>query len=348
MSNKSESANRSGGHAAAEETSEREQQRPQHEGAASSSSYQEHPAETANPSSASNEVNFDTLVLGDRQRRGASGERRGPGDGAQSSSGQQQQQLADGVDQASPSNEVNFDALVIRERQQMGASSSGDLARSPSRTARPKPPGMDGMADFGSGVLGANLPILQLNLDRLIAGKQDRIVHAHVDKEQQQQQEEQAEHPSSAAISETAVPSTSSPSAAPTLPEEQQQQEQQHQKRKQQQRESRRSKHQQQQKQQQQQQRDTPPSQPRPHPFYLRPQHVKTNYKCPTSDGWMLHIIRTKQLGQISTRVHPVILCPGLGSSGAYSFDLSPDISLADYLASKGWDVWTVELRGRV
>jgi len=205
---------------------------------------------------------------------------------------------------------------------------------------------MDGMADFGSGVLGANLPILQLNLDRLIAGKQDRIVHAHVDKEQQQQQEEEEQHPSSsAAISETAVPSTSTPSAAPTLPEEQQQQEHQHQKRKQQQRESRRSKHQQQQ-QQQQQQRDTPPSQPRPHPFYLRRQHVKTNYKCPTSDGWMLHLIRTKQLGQISTRVHPVILCPGLGSSGAYSFDLSPDISLADYLASKGWDVWTVELRG--
>lgn len=43
---------------------------------------------------------------------------------------------------------------------------------------------------------------------------------------------------------------------------------------------------------------------------------------------------------------HPVILCPGLGSSGAYSFDLSPAISLADYLAGKGWDVWTCELRG--
>jgi hypothetical protein len=41
-----------------------------------------------------------------------------------------------------------------------------------------------------------------------------------------------------------------------------------------------------------------------------------------------------------------VILCPGLGSSGAYSFDLSPSVSLADYLAARGWDVWTVELRG--
>ncbi len=41
-----------------------------------------------------------------------------------------------------------------------------------------------------------------------------------------------------------------------------------------------------------------------------------------------------------------VILCPGLGSSGAYCFDLSPAVSLADYLAERGWDVWTVELRG--
>ena len=40
------------------------------------------------------------------------------------------------------------------------------------------------------------------------------------------------------------------------------------------------------------------------------------------------------------------MLVPGLGSSGAYSFDLSPGVSLADYLAANGWDVWTAELRG--
>jgi hypothetical protein len=50
--------------------------------------------------------------------------------------------------------------------------------------------------------------------------------------------------------------------------------------------------------------------------------------------------------GTKATHHHPVILCPGLGSSGAYSFDLSPNVSLADYLASRGWDVWTCELRG--
>jgi alpha-beta hydrolase superfamily lysophospholipase len=55
---------------------------------------------------------------------------------------------------------------------------------------------------------------------------------------------------------------------------------------------------------------------------------------------------RTQVQGTQPSHHHPVILCPGLGSSGAYSFDLSPNVSLADYLASKGWDVWTCELRG--
>lgn len=83
----------------------------------------------------------------------------------------------------------------------------------------------------------------------------------------------------------------------------------------------------------------------------MKPRHVKTNYKCPTPDGWRLHLVRTQSLQDFqppagNTRNHPVILCPGLGSSGAYCFDLSPAVSLADYLAERGWDVWTVELRG--
>ncbi|WIA31163.1 hypothetical protein OEZ86_001173 [Tetradesmus obliquus] len=87
-------------------------------------------------------------------------------------------------------------------------------------------------------------------------------------------------------------------------------------------------------------------SQPRPHPLNLKPRHVKTHYMVPTSDGWKLHLIRTQVQNTQPSHHHPVILCPGLGSSGAYSFDLSPNVSLADYLAGKGWDVWTCELRG--
>jgi len=116
-----------------------------------------------------------------------------------------------------------------------------------------------------------------------------------------------------------------------------------------------------------------------------RPRHVKTNYVCTTPDGWRLHLVRTQRLPDHPTahtarhgplrpgatqsaraalaaasaatlgglrppppprRNHPVILVPGLGSSGAYCFDLSPGVSLPDFLADRGWDVWTVELRG--
>jgi hypothetical protein len=53
------------------------------------------------------------------------------------------------------------------------------------------------------------------------------------------------------------------------------------------------------------------PSAPRPHPFHLQPRHVKTNYKCPTPDGWRLHLVRTQLLrdGQepaARQRNHPV------------------------------------------
>lgn len=77
-----------------------------------------------------------------------------------------------------------------------------------------------------------------------------------------------------------------------------------------------------------------------------RLKHVKTRYYCVTEDNWKLHVVRTVQPSKLGSHLHPVILCPGLGSSGAYSFDLSPSVSLADYLATHGWDVWTVELRG--
>ncbi|KAG2491163.1 hypothetical protein HYH03_010376 [Edaphochlamys debaryana] len=111
--------------------------------------------------------------------------------------------------------------------------------------------------------------------------------------------------------------------------------------------------------------------------------HVKTHHRVTTVDGWGLHIVRTRAVptrepqpstsasttlgpdplgttvtpggnsgaggaapGFTGTRLFPVLLIPGLGSSGVYTFDLSPVVSFADYLASWGWDVWTAELRG--
>lgn len=85
--------------------------------------------------------------------------------------------------------------------------------------------------------------------------------------------------------------------------------------------------------------------------------HPKASFYCVTEDGWRLHLVRT-QSGRgitlnsaareqpVPRRRYPVVLCPGLASSGAYTFDLAPAVSLADFLAERGWDVWTVELRG--
>lgn len=39
-------------------------------------------------------------------------------------------------------------------------------------------------------------------------------------------------------------------------------------------------------------------SQPRPHPFYVKPRHVKKHFKVTTVDGWKLHLIR---LGPMSS-----------------------------------------------
>jgi pimeloyl-ACP methyl ester carboxylesterase len=42
---------------------------------------------------------------------------------------------------------------------------------------------------------------------------------------------------------------------------------------------------------------------------------------------------------------HSVILCHGFASN-RFTFDLEPEVSVADYLATNGWDTWVVELRG--
>jgi hypothetical protein len=47
--------------------------------------------------------------------------------------------------------------------------------------------------------------------------------------------------------------------------------------------------------QKQQQQEQLPQlrrPQPRPHPFYIKPKHVKRHFKVTTTDGWKLHLIR--------------------------------------------------------
>lgn len=63
-----------------------------------------------------------------------------------------------------------------------------------------------------------------------------------------------------------------------------------------------------------------------------------------TADGWSLCL--TRQLLPAEAlrcrRLSPVVLVPGLGASG---LDFS---QLVEFLAERGWDVWTASLRGQL
>ncbi len=64
-----------------------------------------------------------------------------------------------------------------------------------------------------------------------------------------------------------------------------------------------------------------------------------------TSDGWRIALHRYPAIhpGRCSI---PVVLCHGLGAN-RFNFDLGPEVSLARYLQDHGYDVWSMDLRGR-
>ena len=64
-----------------------------------------------------------------------------------------------------------------------------------------------------------------------------------------------------------------------------------------------------------------------------------------TEDGWRLGLARYRPQRPIGG-APPVVLCPGFALSAAI-YDLFPETSLARYLASFGYDVWLLDLRGR-
>jgi hypothetical protein len=72
---------------------------------------------------------------------------------------------------------------------------------------------------------------------------------------------------------------------------------------------------------------------------------VRSAESATTPDGWRLHLHRVRAgpaAAGATPRQHPVLLCPGLASGGVESFDLEPAVSLAQYLAERGFDVWWV------
>lgn len=67
-------------------------------------------------------------------------------------------------------------------------------------------------------------------------------------------------------------------------------------------------------------------------------------YFIKTSDGWTLCLFRYMPK-KIDKKREPVILCHGFNYN-SYTWDLDEKHSLARYLRDKGYDVWSVNLRG--
>lgn len=63
-----------------------------------------------------------------------------------------------------------------------------------------------------------------------------------------------------------------------------------------------------------------------------------------TRDGWRIALYRYPAASRLYER--PVLLCHGLGAN-RFNFDLGPEVSLARYLQREGFEVWSMELRGR-
>jgi pimeloyl-ACP methyl ester carboxylesterase len=63
-----------------------------------------------------------------------------------------------------------------------------------------------------------------------------------------------------------------------------------------------------------------------------------------TADGWRIALSR--YLPENPVGAEPVVLCHGIGANRR-NLDLTDELSLAGYLAARGYDVWLIELRGR-
>jgi pimeloyl-ACP methyl ester carboxylesterase len=68
-------------------------------------------------------------------------------------------------------------------------------------------------------------------------------------------------------------------------------------------------------------------------------------HRAATSDGWQLALYRYRPAGDAPERP-PIVMGHGLCGSH-WIFDLAPNVSMARFLAGRGFDTWLMDLRGR-
>ena len=78
--------------------------------------------------------------------------------------------------------------------------------------------------------------------------------------------------------------------------------------------------------------------------------HKREVFTCKTRDNYTLTMQRCFACGVDGVKIapvysHSIILVHGFASN-RFTFDLNPKVSVPNYLADKGWDVWLIELRG--
>jgi pimeloyl-ACP methyl ester carboxylesterase len=79
--------------------------------------------------------------------------------------------------------------------------------------------------------------------------------------------------------------------------------------------------------------------------YFFIPRYPDEIHFAQTTDDWRIAVIRYRPEAGVEPK-DPVLLVHGIAAN-RYNFDLNDDVSLARYLASRGHDVWMVELRGR-
>ena len=73
---------------------------------------------------------------------------------------------------------------------------------------------------------------------------------------------------------------------------------------------------------------------------------VREQY-APTSDGWSLHLRRTRLPGCFDPATKPLLIVPGYGMN-SFIFSYHPrNTSMERCLAEAGFEVWSVNLRGQ-